>query len=93
MEKIRNLPIIPSVIFLDLKIRPHSGYEILTALQNDMNYQDTKVIALTASVMSHDVEQMKAAGFAGLISKPVVHRIFPELVNKILTGEPVWYIS
>lgn len=93
MEKIRDLPTIPAVIFLDLKIRPHDGYEILAALQDDANYQDVKVIAVTASVMSQNVEQMKAAGFAGLISKPIVHRIFPELIHKILAGEPVWYIS
>jgi hypothetical protein len=43
--------------------------------------------------MATDVQKMKAAGFSGLISKPIIHRIFPELLNKILAGDPVWYIS
>ena len=93
IERIRNLLATPDIVFLDLKIRPHDGYEILAALRNNTDYQDIKVIAVTASVMSHDVEQMKAAGFSGLISKPIIHRIFPELINKILAGEPIWYIS
>jgi CheY-like chemotaxis protein len=93
MSKIRALPEQPTVIFLDIKMRPHDGFELLTGLRNDPHYQSTKIVALTANVMANDVDKMKQAGFSGLISKPIVHRIFPELVGKVLDGEPVWYIS
>jgi CheY-like chemotaxis protein len=93
MDKIRALSEVPNIIFLALQVRPHDGYEMLAALRDDPAYQHAIIIAVTANVMATDVEKMKVSGFSGLISKPIIHRIFPELLNKILAGEPVWYIS
>jgi CheY-like chemotaxis protein len=93
MSKIRALPQIPTVTFLGIQVKPHDGYEMLAALRADPIYQPATIIAVTAYVMATDVQKMKAAGFSGLISKPIIHRIFPELLNKILAGDPVWYIS
>ncbi|MEW5956370.1 MAG: response regulator [Chloroflexota bacterium] len=93
MDRIRALPEAPTIIFLALQVRPHDGYKMLAALRNDPTYQDATIIAVTANVMATDVEKMKESGFSGLISKPIIHRIFPELLNKILAGESVWYIS
>ncbi len=93
MERLRALPMVPTVIFLGIEVTPHNGYEMLAAIRQDPRYQETKIIAVTAYVMVSDVEKMKAANFTGLISKPIIHRIFPDLLQKILAGEPVWYIS
>lgn len=93
LERIRALPAVPTVIFLALQVKPCDGYTMLAALRNDPVYKNATIIALTANVMATDVDKMKAAGFSGLISKPIIHRIFPELLNKILAGETVWYIS
>ena len=93
MEQIQALPCAPTVIFLDIKVHPHDGFEMLADLRKNSTYQNTKIVALTANVMANDVEKMKMAGFSGLISKPIIHRIFPELLHKILAGESVWYIS
>ncbi len=93
MEKIQNLPTVPAVIFVALQVKPVDGYEMLATIRRDPTYDDTKIIAVTAYVMVGDVERMQKAGFTGLISKPIIHRIFPALFNKILAGESVWYIS
>lgn len=93
MEKIKALPRIPTLIFLGIQVRPHDGYQMLAAIKQTPLYQQTRVIAVTAYVMVEDVQKMKAAGFDGLISKPIIHRIFPELLQRILAGEPVWYVS
>ena len=42
--------------------------------------------------MPSDVALLQQAGFDGLIGKPLVHKIFPELLHKILAGGPIWYI-
>ena len=93
MEKIRNLPTVPAIIFVALQVKPINGYEMLATIRQDPIYDDTKIIAVTAYVMVGDVEKMQQTGFTGLISKPIIHRIFPALFNKILAGESVWYIS
>jgi len=92
LERMATLPTVPDVIFLDIHIRPNNGYELLEWLRADPKYNDTKIIALTASVMVHDVAQLQKAGFDGLIGKPIAHKIFPRLLENILADEPVWYI-
>ena len=92
MDNLRRLPQIPDVIFLDISLRPNNGYQVLKWIRADQVYQAVKVVALTASVMVHDVQRLQEAGFDGLIGKPIAHKVFPELLDNILGGEPVWYI-
>jgi CheY-like chemotaxis protein len=93
MERVRALPSIPDVIFLDIQVHPHDGYEMLKMLRSDPAYQNRKIIAMTASVMATDVEALKKAGFNGLIGKPIMRRVFPDLLKQILEGEDVWFVS
>src|SRR5258708_38092826 len=92
LERLRALPTVPDVIFLDVQIRPLNGYAVLKLLREDSMYRDVPVIAMTANVMSHDVEHLKKAGFSGLIGKPILKEVFPQLVKNILNGEAVWYV-
>jgi CheY-like chemotaxis protein len=82
----------PDIIFLDIQIRPHDGYAMLKMLSDEPRFANTIVIAMTANVMSHDVEKLRSVGFNGLIGKPLIKEIFPQLIEKILMGESVWYI-
>lgn len=93
MDKVRDLPAVPDVIFLDIQMRPHDGYEMLKMLRGDSMYREATVIAMTASVMATDVQALRAAGFNGLIGKPILRQVFPSLLKQILTGEPVWFVS
>ena len=93
MTRIYALDAVPTLIFLDIQIRPYNGYEMLSMLRNDPQFQQTTIIALTAHVMATDIAKLKEAGFSGLIGKPLNNRIFPDLVNQILAGDPVWHIT
>jgi CheY-like chemotaxis protein len=93
VERVRALPIVPDVIFLDIQMRPHDGYAMLKMLRGEEAYQKTKVIAMTASVMATDVAALKTAGFDGLIGKPIMRQVFPDLLRRILAGESIWFIS
>jgi CheY-like chemotaxis protein len=93
MERLCALPILPRVIFLDIYIAPLDGYAVLALLKNNVEYQDIPVIAMTASVTSMDLKDIEAAGYDGLIGKPIKGRIFPDLFKQILAGQPVWFIS
>ena len=62
MDKVRDLPAVPDVIFLDIQMRPHDGYEMLKMLRGDSMYKEATVIAMTASVMATDVQALRAAG-------------------------------
>lgn len=92
IERVQALAEPPHVIFLDVQIGPFNGYQMLEMLRQTPQFEDTTIIAMTANVMSHDVEALRQAGFDGLIGKPVMKEVVPELVTRILAGEQVWYI-
>jgi two-component system cell cycle response regulator DivK len=93
MDKVRRLPIVPDVVFLDIQMYPYDGYQMLNMLRSDSAYRNARVIAMTASVMATDVADLRRAGFDGLIGKPIIRQIFPDLLKQILTGESVWFVS
>lgn len=93
MDRVRALAHVPDVIFLDIQMVPHDGYEMLKMLRGEEAYQKTKVIAMTASVMATDVAALKSAGFDGMIGKPIMRQAFPELLTRILSGESIWFVS
>src|SRR5215216_4781826 len=55
MSKLQALDKKPDVIFLDIHMQPHDGFELLNMLRGHHEYETTKVIALTASVMNEEV--------------------------------------
>ena len=92
VERARTLAFVPDIILLDVQIDPYDGFEVLHMLRNDSTFRHTTIIAMTANVMSHAVDELRQAGFNGLIGKPILSDTFPILMNKVLTGEPVWYV-
>ena len=92
LTKVEALPNKPELIFLDIQMKPIDGFAMLELLRNHNDYRSATIIALTANVMAHDVEKLKQVGFDGLIGKPIMSDIFPELVKRIVDGEAIWYI-
>ena len=92
IEKVEALPAKPDVIFLDIHVQPHSGFEMLKMLRSHEVYKDTSIVALTASVMNEEVEQLHNAGFDGGIAKPLDQSRFPDLLQRILQKEKIWHI-
>lgn len=92
IKRLKALPVIPDMIFLDIQLAPLDGFEMLKLIRQESAYNASKVIALTASIMPSDVTHFRQVGFDGLIGKPLVHKVFPELVRRLLAGERLWYI-
>ncbi|NDJ77502.1 MAG: response regulator [Chloroflexi bacterium] len=93
LEKVASLPKVPDVVFLDIHMEPHTGFEMLEMLRRHEQYEWCKVVALTASVMNEEVSLLKSAGFDGVIPKPIDQEAFPELLARILRGEKVWRVK
>ena len=92
-QKIESLEELPQLVILDIKMVPIDGFEMLQLLRKNEAFQNTKIVAFTAGVMPEQVNQLKEAGFDGLISKPIVRQLFPKIVDSLLAGESIWYIS
>jgi CheY-like chemotaxis protein len=87
------LPQKPFLIFLDIHMQPHDGFTLLDMLRSHEHYRDTRIVALTASVMNEEVERLKKAGFDGVLAKPIEQRTFSEFLKRILNGERVWSVT
>lgn len=90
--RLSNLTYNPEVILLDIHVKPHDGFAMLGIIRETPKLKDAMVIALTASVMSEEVEAMQAKGFDGAIAKPLSMASFPGLIRRVVAGEAVWHI-
>ena len=61
----------PALVLMDIHMPGMGGVDALQALRALPAMQQLKVIALTASVMRHEVASFKGVGFDGFHPKPV----------------------
>lgn len=78
----------PDLVVLDMVMTGMYGLEVLNKLR-ELN-PEVKVIVATADIQQSTQDQVKAAGAAAFINKPVNRKALAELVTRILAGEAVW---
>ncbi len=92
MSRIAALPSLPDVIFLDIHMAPHDGFEMLARMREHPALASKRIIAVTASVMNEEVQRLRDMGFDGAIGKPLDYENFSTLIERVLKGEAVWHI-
>jgi len=75
---------VPDLILMDIQLPRMNGIEGLRALRAQSKTAGIPVVAITASVMKADREQILRAGFDGFIEKPITVRSFLEVVESAL---------
>jgi CheY-like chemotaxis protein len=93
MPRVKALAERPTVFLLDVHVKPHNGFEMLKMLRGDPDFQKARVIAFTASVMNEEIEKLRESGFDSAIGKPITLSVFPSLIERIIRGEAIWYIT
>ncbi len=93
LQQVMSLGMVPDIFLLDIQMQPYDGLELLSMLRGDPQFDNSKVIALTASVTNEEVSLLKHSGFNGAIAKPLDIEAFPGLIARIMDGESVWYIT
>jgi len=76
----------PDLILMDIQLPGISGIEALKALRAEPATAAIPVIAITASVMQQDRQQIVNAGFNGFIEKPVNLRNLLDIVQQAVGG-------
>jgi len=92
LAKVEALDPKPEVIFLDIHMQPDDGFAMLEMLQKLDWAQNTRVVALTASVMNEEVARLRESGFNGCLAKPIDLTTFPDTFQRIVEGEAIWRI-
>jgi two-component system, cell cycle response regulator len=69
------------LVACDIHMPGMDGYDVLRAIRARPEWAATRVIAVTASAMVGDREEVLTAGFDGYVSKPIDPQTFvPDLV-------------
>lgn len=78
------------LVLLDIQLPYEDGYAILERIRANPKFKQTRVVAVTANVLPEDEARARAAGFDGFIGKPLDINRFPEQIQAVLRGQPVW---
>jgi two-component system cell cycle response regulator DivK len=93
LDRVQMLDPRPDIIFLDIHVKPHNGFDMLKMLREIEPFREVPIVALTASVMNEEVHLLKTSGFDGCFSKPLDIETFPDNLHRIVNGEHIWRVS
>lgn len=80
----------PDVILLDIQMPREDGFAILQQIRARPSISSTRVVAVTANVLSAHLDRIRAAGFDGCLAKPIRVAAFESQLQHILDGGLVW---
>ncbi|NDJ51739.1 MAG: response regulator [Chloroflexi bacterium] len=78
------------LVFLDLEFPNYDGFLLVDELRRYPALNAAPIIAYT--VHTSEIVRAQEAGFDGFIGKPLSVREFPEQLQQLLNGDPVWYL-
>lgn len=83
------------LILMDIRLPYEDGYAALQKIRQSpsLRLKNVPVIAVTAEASLEQIEKARKSGFNGFLGKPLDPDKFPEQVQRILKGEPVWELS
>jgi two-component system cell cycle response regulator DivK len=73
---------VPDVILMDLRLPDMGGEEALRTLREDPTTARIPVVAMSALSLEGSGDWLRAAGFAGSVSKPIDVRTFADQVRR-----------
>lgn len=79
VEKAKDLK--PDFILMDINMPLLDGYGAVKQIRETESIKDTIVIAVTASVMTEEVEKILDAGFSGYLAKPIDRKDLIKTLN------------
>ncbi len=74
----------PDLILMDIQLPGMNGIEAIGVLRANPSTAAIPVVAVTASVMTHDRNLITEAGFDGYVGKPINLKEFLDTVRRML---------
>jgi two-component system, cell cycle response regulator DivK len=86
-NKVRSMHPKPTFLLLDMDLPLGDPFDILEALKSDPDLAEIPVIAMADDSHIGDLPQMRSAGFAGFVGKPLPRKDFNKLLESWLSGQ------
>lgn len=81
------------LILMDIRLPYEDGYGALKKIRASERLKQVPIVAVTAEASLEQMERARASGFDGFLGKPLDPDRFPDQIQSILIGEPVWEMS
>lgn len=81
------------LILMDIRLPYEDGYSALRKIRLSDRLKHIPVIAVTAEASNEQMSKARMSGFSGFLGKPLDPDRFPDQIQRILAGEPVWEMS
>lgn len=78
----------PDIILMDVNLPGIDGLEATRLLREDASTASIPVLAVTAAVMPHDLDEVEQSGCVGYIAKPIEPTSFAQQVAEYLEPAP-----
>ena len=82
-----------NLILMDIRLPYEDGYGALKKIRTSPRLKQIPVVAVTAEASQEQIVKARQAGFDGFLGKPLDPDRFPDQIQKILTGNPVWELG
>jgi two-component system cell cycle response regulator DivK len=81
------------LILMDIRLPYEDGFGAFKKIRQSTRLRTVPVVAVTAEASQGNLEKARSSGFNGFIGKPLDPDHFPDQIQRILTGEPVWELG
>ncbi len=78
------------LILMDIRLPYEDGYSALSKIRQSQRFTRVPVVAVTAEASIEQMNKARQAGFDGFLGKPLDPDRFPDQIQRVLSGEPVW---
>jgi two-component system cell cycle response regulator DivK len=92
LEYADSLPRV-DLILMDIRLPYEDGYGAMRKIRSSPRLKNTTIVAVTAEASQEQINKARAAGFDGFLGKPLDPDRFPDQIQQILSGQPVWELS
>ncbi len=79
------------LVFLDLEFPNYNGLSLIHDLMQDPRLAGVPIVAYTVHISQQN--EAAEAGFHSFLGKPLNVDMFPDYLQRILSGEPVWELG
>lgn len=81
------------LVLMDIRLPYEDGYSALLKIRQSSTLKEVPVVAVTAEASLEQMEKARSSGFDGFMGKPLDPDRFPDQIQNILAGQPVWDVS
>jgi len=78
------------LVLMDILLPYEDGYGAMRKIRKSGKFESIPIVAVTANSGLEQMHSAQMAGFDGFIGKPLNPDRFPDQINRVISGKPVW---